>query len=161
MSKVVSTFLSVAVLVTALAALSIAVDRHGYAFGENGLARLEAITNAAMFMPLAAVFSATAVLMMILPLRGAGFVYSNAAAPVHWAVIVLVATMVGCAAARMVYGQMDAGRALLDWRMLFAVAIVGAHMAMTELRRNVLLRSLSFVAFTVATLACLFWSFRF
>jgi 3-isopropylmalate/(R)-2-methylmalate dehydratase small subunit len=50
--------------------------------------------------------------------------------------------------------------ALLDWRFLFVAAIVGCNLAMNELRRNVLLRSLFFAIFGAATLACLFWSFR-
>jgi len=44
---------------------------------------------------------------------------------------------------------------------VFAAAIVGAHLAMNELRRNVLLRTLFFVVFIAAALACLFWTFQF
>ena len=48
---------------------------------------------------------------------------------------------------------------VIAWRFLFAAAIVGSHFTMNELRRNILLRSLFFVIFAAATLACLFWSF--
>nr|WP_245451615.1 hypothetical protein [Mesorhizobium waimense] len=48
---------------------------------------------------------------------------------------------------------------MVYWRFLFVAAIVAAHLTMNDLRRNVLLRSLFFVIFAAATLACLFWSF--
>ncbi len=42
-----------------------------------------------------------------------------------------------------------------------AAVIVACHFTMDSFRRNILLRSLFFVVFGAATLACLFWSFTF
>lgn len=160
MNRTAASFLLVALLTAALAALSFAVEQKGYSFGALGVARLDGLANAATFIPLAAIYSLAATLMMILPLRAAGFVHANAAAPVHAAAVVLLATIVGVLAARFAFGDGGALWALLDWQFLFAGAIVAAHLAMNELRRNVLLRSIFLVAFIAATLACLYWTFR-
>lgn len=160
MNRTAAAFVLIAVLTGLLAALSIAVEAKGYAFGALGLARLDGLANAATFVPLAAIYAFAAVLMMILPLRAAGHVMVSAATPVFSATLVLFSTIVAVQAARFSFGDRAALWALADWRFLFAGAIVAAHLAMNELRRNVLLRTLSFVAFLVATLACLFWTFR-
>ncbi|AMS41825.1 MULTISPECIES: hypothetical protein [Aminobacter] len=160
MNKAAASFALVAVLAAALTALSLAVARHGYPFGVIGVQRLDGIASADSFIPLAAIYFLAAMLMMILPLKAASIVLVNAADTIHWIVIALFATIVGCLAARWVFGQASAPWALLDWRYLFVAIIVGCHLAMNELRRNVLLRSLFFALFGVATLACLFWSFR-
>lgn len=160
MNKAAASFALVAVLAASLMALSLAVARHGYPFGVIGVKRLDGIASADTFMPLAAIYFLAAMLMMILPLKAASIVLLNAADTIHWVVIALFATIVGCLAARWVFGQSSAPWALLDWRFLFVAAIVGCHVAMNELRRNVLLRSLFFALFGLATLACLFWSFR-
>ena len=70
-----------------------------------------------------------------------------------------VFSIVGGLVARWAFGQSGVLGALLNWRFLFAVAVIGCHFVMNELRRNVLLRSLFFLVFAAATLACLFWSF--
>ncbi|PWK69203.1 hypothetical protein [Aminobacter sp. AP02] len=160
MNKAATSFALVAVLTALLMALSLAVARHGYPFGVTGVKRLDGIANADKFLPLAAVYFFASMLMMILPLKAASMVLLNAADTIHWVVIALFATIVGCLAARWAFGQASAPWALLDWRFLFVAAIVGCHLAMNELRRNILLRSLSFAIFGGATLACLFWSFR-
>lgn len=160
MNKAATSFALVAVLTALLMALSLAVARHGYPFGVNGVKRLDGIANADTFLPLAAIYFFAAMLMMILPLKAASLVLLNAADTIHWVVVALFATIVGCLAARWAFGQTSAPWALLDWRFLFVAAIVGCHLAMNELRRNVLLRSLFFAIFGIATLACLFWSFR-
>jgi len=108
---------------------------------------------------LAAVYFFSAMLMMILPIRAAGIVLTHAADALFWAVIALFATIVGCLVARWAFGQSSVLWALVNWRFLFAAAIVGCHFTMNELRRNILLRSLFFVIFAAATLACLFWTF--
>ncbi|UCI31320.1 hypothetical protein [Mesorhizobium sp. B4-1-4] len=159
MSKALTTFALVAVLTALLMALSLAVARHGYPYGVTGVKRLDGIADAGTFIPLAAVYFFSALLMMILPIRAASIVLTHAADAIFWTVIVLLATIVGGLLARWAFGQGSALLALLNWRFLFAVAIVGCHFVMNELRRNVLLRSLFFVVFAVATLACLFWSF--
>lgn len=159
MSKALTTFALAAVLTALLMALSLAVARHGYPYGAIGVRRLDGIADAATFIPLAAVYFFSALLMMILPIRAASIVLTHAADAIFWTVIVLLATIVGGFLARWAFGQGSALWALLNWRFLFAVAVVGCHFVMNELRRNVLLRSLFFVVFAAATLACLFWSF--
>ncbi|WP_269931711.1 hypothetical protein [Aminobacter sp. HY435] len=161
MNKTVSTFLLISALTALLMALSLAVLQHGYPFGNSGAKRLEAIANADSFLPLAGIYFFAALLMMVLPLKAASFVLLNAADMLNWVVVALFATIVGCIAARWAFGQTSAPSALLNWRFLVVAAVVGSHLAMNEFRRNVLLRSLAFVVFAVATLACLFWSFRF
>ena len=66
----------------------------------------------------------------------------------------------GVQAARAAFGRHDALWTLVDWQFVFALAIVVAHLTMNELRRNVLLRTLFFVIFIAAALACLYWTFR-
>ncbi len=160
MNRTVAAFLLVLVLTGLLAAASIGLAQKGYAFGTLGLARLDGLASAVTFIPLAAIYAFAGVLMMILPLRAAGFVHANAATPVYSTTLVLVATIVGVQAARAAFGRHDALWTLVDWQFVFALAIVAAHLAMNELRRNVLLRTLFFVIFIAATLACLFWTFR-
>lgn len=159
MSKALTTFALVTVLTALLMALSLAVARHGYPYGAFGVKRLDGIADAATFIPLAAVYFFSALLMMILPIRPASIVLTHAADAIFWTVIVLFATIVGGLLARWAFGQGGVLAALLNWRFLFAVAVVGCHFVMNELRRNILLRSLFFVVFAAATLACLFWSF--
>jgi len=161
MNKTAATFVLVAVLAALLAALSIALQIKGYPFGALGLARIDGLASASTFIPLAAIYSFAAVLMLVLPLRAAGFVFVNAAAPVHSATLVLLATIVGVQGARVAFGNYDALWKLVDWQFIFAAAIVGVHLMLNALRRNVLMRTIGFVAFTVATLACLYWTFRF
>lgn len=160
MNRTLAAFVLIVVLTGLLAALGIALELKGYRFGALGIARLDALASAASFIPLAAIYSFCAVLMMILPLGAAGFVMGHGATPVYSATLVLLAGIVGVQAARFGFGNRAALRALADWQFLFAAALVGAHLAMNALRRNVLLRTLSFVFFTATTLACLFWSFR-
>lgn len=160
MNRTAAAFLLIAVLTGLLAALGIAVELKGYAFGALGVARLDGLASAATFVPLAAIYAFAAVLMMILPLRAASFVMASAATPVFSATLVLFATIVAVQAARFSFGNRGALSLLLDWQFLFAGAIVAAHLAMNELRRNVLLRTVFFVVFVAATLACLFWTFR-
>ncbi|BCH32021.1 hypothetical protein MesoLjLc_39510 [Mesorhizobium sp. L-8-10] len=158
MGKTLASFAFVAVMAALLMALSLAVSRHGYPFGAIGVKRLDMIADAGTFLPLAAVYFLAALLMMLLPIRAAGFVFTAAEA-IHWTALVLFATIVGGLAARWAFGQGDALWALWNWRFLFVAAIVGCHLAMDDFRRNVLLRSLFVVVFAGATLACLFWSF--
>lgn len=160
MNRTASAFLLIAVLTGLLTALSIAVEMKGYGFGALGVARLDGLASAGTFVPLAAIYAFAAMLMMLLPLRPAGFVMTNAAMPVFSAALVLLATIVGVQVARFAFGNKGALWALADWQFIFAAAIIAVHLAMNELRRNVLLRSLFFVLFIAATLACLYWSFR-
>lgn len=160
MNRTVATFLLIVLLTGLLAALSLGLETKGYAFGALGMARLGGLASAASFVPLAALYAFCAVLMMILPLRAAGFVHANGATPVHAAALVLLATIVGVQAAAFAFGNRGALQVLVDWQFVFAAAIVGAHAFMNELRRNVLLRTLGFVLFVAATLACLYWTFR-
>jgi hypothetical protein len=159
MSKALTSFALVAALAALLTALSLAVARHGYPYGVIGVKRLDGIADAASFLPLAAIYFFSALLMMILPIRAAGIVLTNAADAIFWATIVLFAAIVGSLVARWAFGQGGVLWGLANWRFLFVAAIVGCHLAMNELRRNILLRSLFFCIFAAATLACLFWSF--
>ncbi|TIO06689.1 hypothetical protein [Mesorhizobium sp.] len=159
MSKALTSFALVAVLTALLMALSLAVAKHGYPYGAIGAKRLDGIADAGTFIPLASVYFFSALLMMVLPIRAAGIVLTHAADAIFWAMIVLFATIIGCLVARWASGQGSILPALLNWRFLFVAAVVGCHLFMNELRRNILLRSLFFVVFAAATLACLFWSF--
>jgi hypothetical protein len=161
MAKSVSTFILVTVLTALLMALSIAVMRHGDPFGALGMRRLDGLASAATFIPLAALYFFGVALLMILPLRAASFVLVNGVETIYLAVVVLFATIVGCLVARMAFGQFTAYRALLDWQFVFVLAVLVCHAILNELRRNVLLRTLALVASVAATLACLFWTFRF
>lgn len=160
MSRVLTSFALTFVLSALLMAMCLAVAGHGYPFGAVGVKRLDNIADAATFLPLAAIYFFAAMLMMVLPVRAAGQVLTSTADIVFWTVIALFATIVGGIAARWAFGQGNAISALLNWRFLFVAAIVGCHLVMNELRRNILLRSLFVVIFSLATLACLFWSFR-
>jgi len=160
MNKAVSAFLLVAVLTGLLAAASIALENKGYGFGALGLARLDGLADAATFIPLAALYAFAGALMALLPLRAAGFVYINAAVPVHATALVLFSTILGVQVARFAFGNSGALWVLVDWQFLFAAAIVATHLFMNEVRRNALLRTLFFVLFVAATLACLYWTFR-
>ena len=68
MSKALASFALVAALAALLMALSLAVARHGYPYGVIGVKRLDGIADAGTFLPLAAVYFFSALLMMILPI---------------------------------------------------------------------------------------------
>ena len=161
MTKAISTFALVAVLTAALAAASLFATQKGYPQGAVGLGRLDGLANAATFIPLAAIYALSAVLLMILPVRAASFVLVNATDALFWTTVALLGTILGVLAARAAFGQTGALWALADWQFAFAFAVVVCHFLLNELRRNILLRSVGLVAFIAATLACLYWSFRF
>lgn len=160
MNRALTSFAMIAVLSGLLMALSLAVARHGYPIGAIGARRLDEFANIAVFLPLAAIYFASAMLIVILPVRPAGAILINAAEIIFWAVIALAATIIGCALVRWAFGQGNILRTLWDWRFICAAVIIACHFSMDSLRRNILLRSLSFVAFTAAMLACLLWTFR-
>ena len=160
MNRTLAAFALVLVLTTLLVVLSIAVEQKGYAFGALGTARLDNLASAATFVPLAALYSFCAALMMILPLAAAGFVMGHGAVPVYSTALVLLSTIIGVQLARFGFGNRGALWVLADWQFIFAGAIIAAHLCMNALRRNILLRTLAFVFFVAATLACLFWTFR-
>lgn len=159
MARTLTSFLLVTVLTALLMALSFAVAQHGYPFGAVGVKRLDGIADAGTFLPLAGIYFFSAMLMMILPIRAAGSVLTNASDLLFWTVVILFAAIVGDLLARAIFVQANALWALSNWRFLFVPAVVASHLVMNELRRNILLRSLFFVVFAAATLACLFWSF--
>ncbi|MER2534611.1 MAG: hypothetical protein ABTQ31_05545 [Rhizobiaceae bacterium] len=160
MNRTLATFLTVLVLTGILTALSIAVRIKGYPLGGLGEARLDALASAATFIPLAALYAFSAALLMVLPLRAAAFVLATGTSPLHISALVLLASVIGVQAARLGFGDTKALNDLLDWQFVFAAAIVGAHAALNPLRRNALTRTAAFVAFVVAALACLYWTFR-
>src|SRR5262245_50054958 len=121
MAKAVSTFALVAVLTAALAALSILVAQKGYSQGAIGLGRLDGLASATTFIPLAAIYFFSCLLLMILPMRAASFVLVNATDVLFWTTITLLATILGVLVARAGFGQTGALRVLLDWRFVFAV----------------------------------------
>jgi hypothetical protein len=153
-------FLTVTILTALLAALSIALQTKGYPHGASGLARLDAVASAATFVPLAALYAFAAVLIVLAPARAADFMYANAASPIFFASIVLLAAIVGLQVARAAFGGSAALRVFLDWPFAFAAAIFIAHQFLDAFRRNVLTRTLGFVLFLAAALACLYWNFR-
>ena len=161
MRQTATAFLVVAALTALLAALSIAVLAKGYPQGGIGLARLDALANAATFVPLAALYAFAALLVVLAPPRAAGFLHARAAAPIHFTAVVLLATILGVQLARLAFGNAGALRALADWQFVFAAGIVVAHEVLDMFRRDILLRTIGLIVFLAATLACLFWTFRF
>lgn len=161
MTKALSTFVLVALLTALLAAASVLASRQGYPQGALGLRRLDDLATAATFVPLAAIYFFSALLLMILPMRWAAFVFYNATEAVFWTVVALFATIVGVLVARAAFGQTSVLWALADWRFIFPLAVAGCHFFINELGRNTLLRVVGFAVFLAATLACLFWTFRF
>lgn len=161
MTKALSTFVLVALLTALLAMASLLASRQGYPQGGLGLRRLDDLATAATFVPLAAIYFFSALLLMILPMRAAAFVFYNATEAVFWATVALFATIVGVLLARAAFGQTSVLWALADWRFIFPLAVAGCHFFINELGRNTLLRVLGFAVFLAATLACLFWTFRF
>jgi hypothetical protein len=161
MAKSISTFATVTILTAILTALSMVLLRQGYAFGAIGAKRLDGLASAASFIPLAALYFLGVSLLMILPLRAAAFVLVSAVEPIYLAALVLLATIVGCLLGRVAFGQFAILRALLDWQFIFVAAIIVCHVLLNALRRNVLLRSLTLLLGVAATLACLYWTFRF
>ncbi len=160
LNRTATTFLVLTVIAAVLAAASFAIRIKGYSFGTIGIERIDMIANAATFIAIAAVYAFAAMFMMILPVRGAAFVYQQAASPVWAATLVLLATILGLQIARFGFGDRQALFVLLDWRFAFAAAIVAIHLFLDQLRRNALTRTLAFAAFALATLACLYWDFR-
>lgn len=160
MNRTASAFLLVAVLTALLTALSFALQIKGYGFGSLGVSRLDGLASSATFIPLAAIYALSAALIMIVPLGTAGLIHLNGATPVYSTSLVLLATIVGVQVTRFAFGNDGALEVLLDWQFIFAAAIIVAHLSLNTLRRNALLRTLSFVGFLVATLACLYWTFR-
>lgn len=160
MNRTASAFLLVATLTGLLVALSFALQIKGYGFGSLGVSRLDGVANSATFVPLAAIYAFSGALIMILPLGAAGMMHANGATPVYSTALVLLATIVGVQVARFAFGNDGALQVLLDWQFVFAAAIIAAHLSLNTLRRNALLRTLSFVGFVVAMLACLYWTFR-
>jgi hypothetical protein len=161
MTKAISTFALVAVLTAALAAASLFLTQKGYPHGSTGLSQLDGVANAATFIPLAAIYAFSGLLLMILPMRAASFVLVNATDTLFWTTTALLATILGVLVGRAAFGQTTVLWALADWRFVFALAVVACHFVLNELRRNALLRSIGFVAFIAATLLCLYWTFRF
>jgi len=160
MRQTATAFLVVFLLSALVAAFCLAVSLKGYPHGATGIARLDSIASAATFIPLAALYAFAGLLIVLSPARAAGFLYANAASPIYFASIVLLASIVGLQAARFAFGDSGAWRALLDWQFIFAAAIIASHQLLDAFRRNVLLRTIAFVGFAVVMLACLFWNFR-
>lgn len=160
MTKAVSTFALLAVLTAILAAASLFLSQKGYPQGSTGLGRLDDLANAARFIPVAALYAFSVVLLMILPMRAASFVLVTATNALFWTTIALLSTILGVLVARAAFGQTAALRVLLDWQFVFAFAVIACHFLLNALRRNFLLRSIGVVIFLAATLACLYWSFH-
>lgn len=159
MAKTVSVFVLIAALSAILTAISFGVNEKGYGFGALGVARLTGVADASTFIPLAAIYALSGALLMLLPLRAAGFVYSNGATTLFMTTLVLMAAIAGVQAARAVFVAPGALWALADWQFAFAAAIIAIHLMLDMLRRNILLRTLSFVGFIAGATACLFWTF--
>ncbi len=150
-------FLVATVATAALAVLAILVQQKGYPHGGIALGRLDAIAGPSAFAPLAALYALAAMLVMILPLRAAGFVHGFGNTPIFHATLVLLGSMLGVQLARLGFGNSGALRPLLDIRIGYAIGIVVAHLALDALRRNALLRSVGFAGFAALVLFCLFF----
>lgn len=160
MKETVTTFIVVAVLTALLAAFSFLVQDKGYPQGALGYGRLDALASAATFIPLAALYAFAALLIMLAPASGAGFIYANGTNPIYYATVVLLASIIGLQVARVVFVSVGALRVLLDWQFVFAAGILVAHQFLDAFRRNVLLRTIGVVVFAAAVILCLFWTFR-
>ncbi|GHD10648.1 hypothetical protein ACFOEZ_07240 [Tianweitania populi] len=158
MQRAALSFALLAVLTALLVIACLFLAQKGYPFGAVGLRRLDSIASAPTFIPVAGLYFLTAALLVILPLRAASFVLSHATEVVFWAAIALIASIIGVVVARFAWGQSGALSSLVDWRFLYAAALVGAHFALDHLRKNVLLRSLFFAIFVAACAFCLFWT---
>lgn len=158
MQRAALSFALLAVLTALLAVGCLFLAQKGYPFGAVGLRRLDSIASAPTFIPLAGLYFLTAALLMILPLRAASFMLSHATEVVFWTAIALIASIVGVVLARFVWGQSGALSSLVDWRFLYAAALIAGHFALDHLRRNILLRSLFFAIFMAAAAFCLFWT---
>lgn len=156
MRQAAFTFLVAVVLSAALAVLSILVQQKGYPQGAVGLGRLDGIAAPATFAPLGALYALAAALVMILPLRAAGFMHGFGATPLFNTVLVLFASVVGIQLARLGFGNTGAMRPLLDAGFAYAAIVVAAHLSLDTLRRNALLRSVGFAAFLALVLFCLY-----
>ncbi|SFZ86203.1 hypothetical protein SAMN02983003_3378 [Devosia enhydra] len=160
MSRIAWPFILVALFTLALAALGYGLAIKGYGIGMTGVERLDAIAAPAMFMPLAALYAFSAALVALLPLRAASFTHASASVPLYSATLILLATIVGVVLARVILVDRDTIRQVLDWHLLFALAVIGVHLLTNQLRKNLLIRSLAVIALLAASGACLFWSFR-
>ncbi|MBS9720846.1 hypothetical protein JYU29_09125 [Tianweitania sp. BSSL-BM11] len=158
MQRAALSFALLAVLTALLVIACLFLAQKGYPFGAIGLRRLDSIASAPTFVPLAGLYFLTAALLMIMPLRAASFVLSHATEVVFWTTIALIATIVGVVVARFGWGQSSAPSSLVDWRFLYAAAVLATHFALDHLRKNVLLRTLFFAIFVAACAFCLFWT---
>jgi hypothetical protein len=158
MQRAALSFALLAILTALMAVGCLFLAQKSYPFGAVGLGRLDSIASPRTFIPLAGLFFLSAALLMILPLRAASFVLSNATEVVFWAAIALLAAIFGVVVARFAWGQGSALRSLLDWRFLYAAGLITAHFALDHLRRNVLLRTLFFAIFMAVAAFCLFWT---
>lgn len=160
MRQTIPALLAVVVIAALLAALSIVVRIKGYPHGALGLGRLDGLASAATFVPLAALYAFAAALIVIAPIRAAGFLHANAASPVHVTSVVLLGSILGVQLARLAFGNSGALRALIDWQFVFAGGIIAAHQTLDAFRLNLLLRTVGLILFVAATLLCLYWTFR-
>ncbi len=161
MNRTASAFLIVAGLTALLVALSFGLQMKGYAFASLGITRLDGLANSRTFIPLAAIYAFAGALITIAPIRLAGLLHVSAAKPIFSTSLVLLATIAGVQIARFAFGYDAALQVLIDWQFLFAAGIIAAHLSLETLRRGALLRTLAFIGFIVAMLACLYWTFRF
>src|SRR5437868_6947006 len=127
MTKALSTVILVTLLTAALAAVSLLASRQGYPQGAMGLRRLDDLATAAAFIPLAAIYCFSGLLLMILPMRAAAFVFYNATEAVFWTILALFGTIAGVLIARAAFGQTSVLWSLADWRFALAFAVVGGH----------------------------------
>jgi hypothetical protein len=158
MPRAALSFALLAVLTAVMTVACLFLAQKGYPFGAIGLRRLDSIAAATTFIPLAGLYFLSAALLMILPLRAASFVLSNATEVVFWAAIALLAAILGVVVARFAWGQGSALSSLVDWRFLYAAGLIIGHFALDHLRRNVLLRTLFFAIFMALAAFCLFWT---
>lgn len=157
MQRAAFSFATVTLLTALLAAACLFLAQKGYPFGAVGLRRLGNVANAPTFIPIAALYFLSAALMMLLPLRAAAFVLTNAADVLFWTAIALLGAIIGVVLGQVAFGQTRAPAALFDWRFAYAAAIFICHFLLNSLRANLLLRTLGFAVFVAACAFCLFW----
>src|SRR5690349_9713976 len=133
MTKAVYTAVLIALLTAALAAFSLFASRQGYPQGAMGLRRLDDLATAATFLPLAAIYCFSGLLLMILPMRPAAFLFFNATEAVFQTILVLFGTIVGVLLARAAFGNTSVLWALADWRFAVALAVVAVHFVLNDL----------------------------
>lgn len=159
MSKLVTIFLGLTLAAALLMAACMGLTFTQWDRKAIAVKRLLDLIDPETIVPLASVYFLSAFLMVILPIRAAGTVFSNCAEPLFFAVLALFAGMLGFALVMKGFGQGAPLQSMMDWRLLLVGAVIIVHMQITELRRVMLIRILAAAALVALALVPLYWQF--